>query len=445
MKSLTAVTLCCCFAAINNSLVAAFTAGKGKTVNGHQGYRHGNIEETLADVFQHEISSGGLVTKEVLDQVYFGNWLRDHSLLLTGTTLAYLPEPFLIAGVDYLAKREFGSRPGFEVRRDILGVQRSEEHLDNPIDQLDSSHVDHRFVTKVPEEDLRVEGETGMKSYLRHSFQYILEQIDESVHKYRQNDLRNAFRLLGNALHPVEDFYAHSNFVELTLRELGHRNVFPWVGRNTALELNGKQVYPLVTGCGGKAAFQYNALSIMKDAMVESAFTQPRKKPASWMGRAKSVWQGFAANWSRKVKVSLLDSVISVLNSQLSKFSQKDRRVFEDDFWTNPTHTQLAKDHLDHPLNEIAGYCASVAVKRFAQVVRDVWIGDKNMEQVGRVLSEIIRHPQLAESGTVTEVVKTEISQWTMKPDTLFRMKLLSRENAMKGRNHMGLIQDFSS
>jgi hypothetical protein len=45
------------------------------------------------------------------------------------------------------------------------------------------------------------------------------------------------------------DFYAHSNYVELALIELGERDVFPHVGSSTQIRLQGArgQVYPIVT------------------------------------------------------------------------------------------------------------------------------------------------------------------------------------------------------
>ena len=65
--------------------------------------------------------------------------------------------------------------------------------------------------------------------------------------KGRDEDLFEAFRCLGQGLHCLEDFSAHSNYVELALHELGLRNVFPHVGTGTQMNLHGKFVFPLVT------------------------------------------------------------------------------------------------------------------------------------------------------------------------------------------------------
>lgn len=45
-------------------------------------------------------------------------------------------------------------------------------------------------------------------------------------------ELWETYRLLGQGLHTLEDFTAHSNWVELALRKLGHRDVFCHVGDN---------------------------------------------------------------------------------------------------------------------------------------------------------------------------------------------------------------------
>ena len=59
--------------------------------------------------------------------------------------------------------------------------------------------------------------------------------------QYSQNkdkkDLYEALRLLGTGSHCLEDYAAHSNYVELALIELGERDVFPHVGRRTSIQL----------------------------------------------------------------------------------------------------------------------------------------------------------------------------------------------------------------
>ena len=43
-------------------------------------------------------------------------------------------------------------------------------------------------------------------------------------------ELWEAYRLLGTALHTLEDLLAHSNWCEIALRKMGHKQVFCHVG-----------------------------------------------------------------------------------------------------------------------------------------------------------------------------------------------------------------------
>lgn len=131
--------------------------------------------------------------------------------------------------------------------------------------------------------ELAIDPNTGMKNYIANeqggwatSLGYIKYSFARSIHfgrlytrganKGREEDLCEALRCLvgsctwlgfsnlhaylyqGQGLHCCEDFGAHSNYVELSLRELGYHNIFPHVGSQTMINLRGKHVYPLVTG-----------------------------------------------------------------------------------------------------------------------------------------------------------------------------------------------------
>ena len=56
----------------------------------------------------------------------------------------------------------------------------------------------------------------------------------------------------------IEDFGAHTNYTELALRELGHRNVFPHSGAATEINVRGHRVFPLVTGTFGVVDFLHS-------------------------------------------------------------------------------------------------------------------------------------------------------------------------------------------
>jgi hypothetical protein len=67
-------------------------------------------------------------------------------------------------------------------------------------------------------------------------------------------------KLASQSLHCFEDFSAHSNYVELSLREMGHNNVFPHTGSATEINVRGKRIYPLTTGTFGGLDFVISVL-----------------------------------------------------------------------------------------------------------------------------------------------------------------------------------------
>jgi hypothetical protein len=436
------------FASCLSSLVSGFTAGKGMKLGNRVLYRHGNIENTLQDVFQEELhNTSNPLAQDVITQVYFGNWLRDHSQLLDEVSIRLVGRRTMVKLMQTLAWNEFGSHEVIKVTWDNLGVKSLPEHLDNPVDQPNVTEIDLQLPNLEPAENLVVDKETGMKKYLRHGFTYILNQTLESKPFYDSGNFYEAFRRLGNALHPIEDFYAHSNFVELTLLELGYRHVFPWVGPDTKVNLMGKWVYPLVTGCGGKVAFKYNVFSILKDKALQFACTPDKKSSTSrcswWWSKVVDAWTYVKEGWYTPSLVAALDKVIAILNFSLKRWSLQDRCVFEKANCTDPTHTQLAKDHLDHPINEIAGHCASLAARRFSIAVRAYWTGKRPISEVQKVIEEIIVHPQLSKRGSFTAKVKDHIRRWAGQKENAVRLSLLTRERALAADNHMGLVEDW--
>lgn len=69
-----------------------------------------------------------------------------------------------------------------------------------------------------------------------------------------------ALHELGFVTYICLDFLAHSNYTELALIEMGERDVFPHVGRDTLMQLQGArdEVYPLVTGTFGGVDFLHS-------------------------------------------------------------------------------------------------------------------------------------------------------------------------------------------
>lgn len=135
-------------------------------------------------------------------------------------------------------------------------------------------------------QELEFDMDTGMKNYIANergswatSMGYVKFSLTRAIHYGRvykhgsggqESDLFEAFRCLGQALHCLEDFSAHSNYVELALIELGHQQVFPHVGANTRINLHGKWIWGLVTGTFGSADLMHSIIGEANDHVTQS-------------------------------------------------------------------------------------------------------------------------------------------------------------------------------
>lgn len=268
----------------------AFGAGNIASISKIEGHnwRHGDIEDMLEKV---ACLKGHKWSSMMIKRVYFGNWLRDYSQAVDVGTLKGVQADTIRILVWVLAFMSFGyATAEFEVTAERLGTYRPEEHIDNPKDYADNEDArkyDARLRGPVHPEELAIDPQTGMKNYIANerggwatSAGYIKYSFARSIHfgrmythganKGREEDLCEALRCLGQGLHCVEDFGAHTNYVELALREMGFHNVFPHVGVNAGINLRGKHTYPLVTGTFGGVDFLHSVLGEANDHITQT-------------------------------------------------------------------------------------------------------------------------------------------------------------------------------
>ncbi|KAG9041226.1 hypothetical protein FS837_012538 [Tulasnella sp. UAMH 9824] len=283
-------------------------------------FRHGDIEDVLADLLKKSAGSGllglgggskfgGLDVK----RVYFGNWLRDYSQAVDIAGLKQVQIQTILNIVTVLGFMAHGYATGaFEVTAERLGTylpvsstllprpkelsftdfNKKVEHIDNPKgygEGEDPRKYHPKLRGPVHPQEYAVDPQTGMKNYIAnengfwdtskaHVRRLIIECIEEG-RRYRQGKNQenkfNAYRTLGSALHTLEDFFAHSNFCELTLISIGGWNVFPHVGERTKIPApNGQYVYPLVTGTFGGSDFIHSVLGEATDHLSQSSLTE---------------------------------------------------------------------------------------------------------------------------------------------------------------------------
>ncbi|KAG6354458.1 hypothetical protein INS49_004475 [Diaporthe citri] len=272
------------------SPVAAFGAGEVPPGSEFKGYvwRHGDLAEVLK-FLPTSFITGYRFTKLQRKQIYFGNWLRDFSQVIDTTCLENVPEPILRAIVSVMAFMEFGfATDEFDVTRERLGCYTHVEHIDNPCGYPeDAKKIDARLRGPVDPRELEIDPETGMKNYIANSgngwdtsADYLRGQLLECVELGRKGRAqhetearKDAFRRLGAALHTLEDFSAHSNFIELCLHELGEDGIFPFVGDACRITIPdgaraGKVVAPLTTGTFGMLDIFHSLLGEADDKAV---------------------------------------------------------------------------------------------------------------------------------------------------------------------------------
>ncbi|KAG6021722.1 hypothetical protein E4U19_005493 [Claviceps sp. Clav32 group G5] len=284
------VALCICVLLLPGR-AAAFGAGNIPSiaqVEGHN-WRHGDIEDLLATVaFIH----GKKWTSMLIKRTYFGNWLRDYSQAVDVGSLKGVNAPTIRILVWVLSFMAFGyATEEFEVTEERLGCYRPEEHIDNPLgyaDGLDARKFDPRLRGPVEPVETEIDMRTGMKNYISNetgkwatSAGYIRFSFARAIHfgrlytcgehgKGKDENLCEALRCLGQALHCLEDFGAHSNYCELALRELGYHNVFPHCGTQTEINIHGKRIYPIVTGTFGAVDFLHSVIGEANDHFTQS-------------------------------------------------------------------------------------------------------------------------------------------------------------------------------
>ncbi|RHZ43825.1 uncharacterized protein CDV56_102284 [Aspergillus thermomutatus] len=267
----------------------AFGAGNIASISQVEGqnWRHGDIEDTLLTLFLARAAGGRKFSKLDVQRVYFGNWLRDYSQAVDVGTLKYVSAEAIRILIWVLGFLSFGE---FEVTTERLGCYEPTEHIDNPLGYAegeDARRYDRRLRGPVDEErELSVDPRTGLKNYIasedlgigtsaglvRRVFRRSVELGRRYARSHNDDDLHEALRLLGTGLHCLEDYAAHSNYTELSLIELGESTVFPHVGRNTKVEVDGAQdyVYPIVTGTFGGVDFFHSVLGELSDKTIQS-------------------------------------------------------------------------------------------------------------------------------------------------------------------------------
>ncbi|KAG6878317.1 hypothetical protein C0993_008914 [Termitomyces sp. T159_Od127] len=165
------------------------------------------------------------------------------------------------------------------------------EHIDNPkgyaAKEGDARRYHPKLRPPVDNRELEFDERTGMKNYMATenegwdtSTAFIRRTLRACIEAGRRAggqpgaDLYEAYRLLGTGLHTLEDLLAHSNWCEVSLRKLGHEEVFCHVGDNVIINTPNGPAPPLVTG----ADFIYSLMGEATDKLSQASVTEITQK-----------------------------------------------------------------------------------------------------------------------------------------------------------------------
>lgn len=484
--------------------------------------------------------------RRLVKQIYFGNWLRDFSQLLDRSSLSLVPRPILRALVAVFAFVQFGyATREFEVTDERLGFYRPEEHVDNPRGYDNGSHAGNQGAEASAGEggsgyqiseglrpavhlaELAIDPRTGMKNYIANasevgainptSAEYVEKQLIAAIACGRQGD-EEAYIHLGAALHTLEDFVAHSNYVELAMQMIGEdmkdqANVTPALGKVFAYVGGAAKVGtargaapPITTGTFGALDLYQTLLGEIDDKMsamslpglkvrtseksgviqslaksliallggltpgfeknilkIQKAAADPR--PATWDDLEKkpeALWDSLEpvfrlrddiAKWvDDHLTVRAVQDVLAAISTAidklvymvlgiflgplLSEFSkilkdqeqqlllmdqearlaQGEQSIFNGESTaTDPTHSQLAKDHYDNELNEIAGRVAVRISNYTTTQIIQLWRPGNTVDPRGGIsaILQAFHHPFNSSSDSaIQSLMFTEVSDY---------------------------------
>ncbi|KAJ7185658.1 heterokaryon incompatibility protein Het-C-domain-containing protein [Mycena filopes] len=304
------------FVCLSGSGVYAFGAGDIPSFAYMEGraFRHGDIEDALSELVKRGSGTGFALASMLskgskfngldIKRVYFGNWLRDYSQAVDIATLKKVQVQTIINLCTVLGFLAHGyATAEFEVTIERLGVYLPTEHIDNPKGYgagEDPRQYHPKLRGPVDPIELQVDPRSGMKNYIANdtghwdtSRALVRRTLEQCIHLGRQHraqgrkeDEYEAYRLLGQSLHTLEDFPAHSNFCELALVAMGHHEVFLHVGDQARIQApNGKWVAPLVTGTFGGSDFTHSLLGEAGDHLSQASVSDLNKE----LDKARSV------------------------------------------------------------------------------------------------------------------------------------------------------------
>lgn len=204
--------------------------------------------------------------------------------------------------------------------------------------------------------------------------------------------------------------------------KLGSREIYVWVGNDTLMPCagaaQGQLCFPLVTGlqCKNDNDELFNIANIVSDEVSRTL----NKKKNGWWTRIK-MW------------------LMKLMSKRARKESLELSNVLRDSKSVYVTHTELNKDHGNHPLHLLASQCSMDMSRQFGKAMLPLLTGQlTDMSSVDVLVSQVITHPfHVPPQGHLHSTCMRRIKYWLSDDANANRIAMLSYHNALTGRNRI--------
>ncbi|OJH37240.1 HET-C-related protein [Cystobacter ferrugineus] len=267
------------------------------------------------------------------------------------------------------------------------------------------------------------------------AFHYMSTQLRTAVKLGRTDD---GLRHFGHALHTLEDFFSHTNFVELMLIQLGAW-VEPWVPAQGAKAGDASSLVLTSGQFGGLDTMASLILGIAESMQKEQACIpgetsslteilliiledQGYTESHDMLGGLSKWWNGLEKAYPTLATLScetvgmamrsLKAGIGGIVQSAGNLLDDAQTVFLSDRSSTNPTHTQLAKDHDDHPLHALAATLAAGAVLDVGKAIQRAWTGKSTADDVVLTASHYFLHPAWIDPHGNVGWMKDRVQAW---------------------------------
>jgi hypothetical protein len=294
---------------------------------------------------------------------------------------------------------------------------------------------------------------------------YIETQLRASWKSYRQaltlpnrsNATAHALLLFGGASHTIQDFFSHTNFIELAILrnvveqkangknvttkmlKAGYEQVFPYVGEDTMIQCGTRFCYPLVSG---RPLKQTDAIQVDGLAMVQNVLQSHIQKRSLRFTQPQLQKRGLMEDLlNNPITQMALSKVSETLQEQSLDLEQKSNRVvFHDDDCVTPTRAQLNKDSSTHPLHVLAAECAIDAYTEVAKLFQSALSTGSSPELAIQAALSIQVNPFYI-NGNPPRALRSCLNRIKIVSTNSNQLQLLTRERAKDGNNRLNNLE----